>query len=751
MTKTNLRIQQNRKPRLIKAFVCALLILAFLWALASSSIFYANGSERFFSGEAQEYYEELIEKGFPSDYALRLTELHLLHPTWEFEPLLITEAKSTYTWQYVIQQESADPTEPDRNLVSAKNDYLLYRHPINLELYDSGYYQASQATVEYFMDPRNFLNETDIFQFFDLSNHTSASSQSVNAVLENTFMEGAYLENGKTYSKYFLEVGEELGINPLYLAVKVRQEQGVAGTSPIISGTCGTLLADYYINKTQVSSSGKEVNTPLTGYDASELRKFNGHYNYFNVSASGDGLFAIYHGAMTRAAKGTENMSAEWGGSPAWNTRWKSIYGGAYSLKTSYIDRYQQTVYLQKFNVDSRAGNRNFWAQYMQNVSGAMSEARMLYQSFASIGALDTACSFLIPVYEGMPAKPCADPGLGMCSAFLTANHKYHYEITLSDPDKLSATSSPIYQTKQAIYGTPLVFTGSVSHSYGLKNLEYRLDNGEWVSIGTDEKFNFSISTDFSEGTTHILVIRGQSEYDSSDSSKKNNAHFLCGVFYLQAVRPDVTLTLKNGETTEDVTVKAGDDVMLPTCRDADFVGWMDSNGSLLPSGATVTLTQNLECTALYLSFEHLQGAALSLKAPAPTLRFSAVVDRTVIEQLNTTNAERIRFYATIDSPLNTEQTEGLTPKQFKGTSDWMRVDAYTQSLSESEYEFSFSASFSAIVTYDDGSTKLVSAQKEATPRSVLQVAQEALVDKSVTYSPDAIIALQTICQTLKD
>lgn len=548
--------QRDRKKHIVKAIVCGLLLIAFLWTLVSSSIFYADGSERFFLGEAQNYYNDLLSKGFPSDYAIALTELHLLHPQWNFEPLLITQEESTYTWKYIIQKETE---VPDNNLISAKEEYLLYRHPTNLELYDSGYYQASQATVEYFMDPRNFLNETDIFQFFDLSDHTTASKASVEAVLKNTFMNNAYLENNMTYADYFCAVGQELGINPLYLAVKVRQEQGVRGTSPIISGTCGTLLADYYINQTQTSVSGNAVLPPSFGYDINALRSLNRHYNYFNVGASGNGLFAIYYNAMTRAVSGTESMSAKWNGSPAWNTRWKSIYGGAYMLKNSYIDRCQPTIYLQKFNVDSRAGDRNFWAQYMQNITGAMSEAKTLYTSFASIGALDMPCTFQIPVYDNMPQNPAPDPALGMCPSLLPANQKYTYQITHKRPESVSADSSPIYQNVQVTYGEMLSFVGTVSHSYELQKLEYRLNDGEWISLGKEGKFNFSISTDFLEGTTHILVIRGTADYDHNVSSKKNNYHFLCGVFYLQATSSEPAPTLSRvGQVSDHIYEDSG-------------------------------------------------------------------------------------------------------------------------------------------------------------------------------------------------
>lgn len=557
MTDYNTYLPKNRLKHILKAVVCGVLSVVFVGILVASSVFYADGSERYFSGEARDYYRELLEKGFPDDYAVRLTELHLLHPTWEFEPLLITETNPTYTWDYVIRKETE---EADTNLISSDSAYRAYRHAFNFKQYDSGYYQASEETVAYFMDPRNFLNETDIFQFFDLSDNITASRESIRAVLKNTFMENAYLENGDSYETYFCKLGETLGINPLYLAVKVRQEQGVAGTSPIISGNCGSLLADYYTKKTQLSSSGISVLAPASGYSVGELRSFNRLYNYFNYGASGDGLFSIYYNAMKRAQTGTPDMAAAWGGSAAWNTRWKSIYGGAYLLKTNYIDRFQGTVYLQKFNVDSRAGDRNFWAQYMQNVTAAMSEARTLYSAFASVGALDMPCTFQIPVYGDMPSKPCRDPANGECTSLLPADRKETYDVTLSSPQKLSGTSAAVYQTVQVLFGTSLQFGGTVEHSCGTKKLEYRLDDGAWNPAGNTGTLNFTVRADFSDGGTHILVIRGVTENDSSGTSRKGSGTFLCAVFYLTSVRSEVSLSEQSVFTASECDFKIGSD-----------------------------------------------------------------------------------------------------------------------------------------------------------------------------------------------
>ncbi|MBQ8416023.1 MAG: hypothetical protein IJX13_03870, partial [Clostridia bacterium] len=140
-----------------------LLCFALTFVLLGGISIHVSGSMRYFSGEAESYYQSLLAAGFPEDYAVSLTELHLLHPSWRFEPLLVTKENPTYTWWHVLKEENK---EPDNNLIFSSDSYRDYQHPLNKQLYDAGYYQVSDAGLAYFMDPRNFLNETDIFQFY---------------------------------------------------------------------------------------------------------------------------------------------------------------------------------------------------------------------------------------------------------------------------------------------------------------------------------------------------------------------------------------------------------------------------------------------------------------------------------------------------------------------------------------------------------------------------------------------------------
>lgn len=735
--------------RIARTVLSLLLTLLFLLSAAIGSIFYASGSERFFAGEAQDYYEELLSIGFPSDYAARLTELHLLHPNWEFTPLPITEQCPTYTWDHVIDKETE---EEDNNLIFSGSSYAPYRHPTNNSLYDAGHYQASREAVEYFMDPRNFLNEADIFQFFDLSYAAGDYERAVESVLEGTFMEDALLENGMTYAAYFCQVGKELSMNPIFLATKVRQEMGVGGTSPVISGECGSLLAEYYVNQTTHSQSGKEILPPSEGYTAEELRAFDGLYNLFNVGASGKGLFTIYYKAMEYAEKGTPEMAEAWGGDPSWTSLQKALYGGAYFLKTRYVDVYQSTVYLQKFNVDSRVADKNFWKQYSQNVTAALSESRTLFQSMAESDTLDLTYRFLIPVYGDMPRNPCADPAGGSCSYTATADTKYGYEGIWTAPIHSFHVNSPLYASLQLEYGSSATLTADLTHSYGIERLEYSLDGGEWQTLSDTDRVSYPLQTDFLPLSSHILVIRGKALYDPNASAKKSNAYFLCAVFYITEKPREVTLSLEVGNTVTERTHLSGDAITLPVSEAEDFVGWLGSDGSLLPSGATVSLTEDVTFKAIFLDWEILPGASLSTSGEPPHMHFFALLRGEDWRRIERESEGSLSFCGRIEAPSASagaiEMQSSAEIRDFAGLDGCYRIDVSTDAIGRADYATPYRVHFEANVVYTDGSTRTLNAPACSDERSVLDVARAALADVGVGYTEEVIRFLTSLLAT---
>ncbi len=382
----------------VKSFICAAVKRTFAAAIIFSVTLASAVSVR-----ASDEFGALIEAGFPPSYASKLEKLASIYPQWQFIPLDISSLNSKYTFSYVLWKETEDP---ETNLVPPSATYSKFRDNSLGAIYDGGWYSADDWAVEYFLDPRNFLDGERIFMFEDIGGAMSvAEAESICAsILRGTFMENLMLSNGKTVARYLAEIGAELGISAPFLAARVRLEQGVGG-SPLSSGSCGTVLADYYANKVQRDERGL-VAAPSSGHSEWELKSYNGLYNFFNIGASGTGLFNIYLNGMKEAKKGTPTKASEWGGAE-WNTDWKGLYGGAERLKTKYVDDFQNTLYLQKFNVDPRS-SRNFWGQYMQNVMGAYTESASVARAYGEANAKYSAFRFLIPVYSGMPGDETA-------------------------------------------------------------------------------------------------------------------------------------------------------------------------------------------------------------------------------------------------------------------------------------------------------------------------------------------------------
>lgn len=289
---------------------------------------------------------------FPESYRSYLSRLKSQHPNWVFVPM-----NTNLEWSTVIAEEM----KGDRNWAHSSKPAAWKG-----EQRDKNWYLATREAVEYCVDPRNFLNDKYIFMFEQLTyNDNYHTPQGVQNIVQNSFMRGEIPGEGISYSQNFFNLGQELKVSPFHLASRVYQEQGVNGTSPLISGT-------------------------YPGYE--------GYYNYYNVSASGTTDKQVIESGLKYAR------------SKGWNTRCKSIAGGAEFISKNYILKGQDTLYLQKFDVDN-SYNGMFYHQYMQNVSAPMSEGSTTRAAYERAGALNNMFVFKIPVYRNMPASACPEPG----------------------------------------------------------------------------------------------------------------------------------------------------------------------------------------------------------------------------------------------------------------------------------------------------------------------------------------------------
>ena len=291
---------------------------------------------------------------FPSSYQNFLAYLRSSHPNWIF-----VKMNTNLDWDTVIENEMVE----GRNLVPASSPEAW-----KIGKYDNSWSKASEGVVKYFMDPRNAMTEEGIFQFEQLTYNASYHKASaVQMILDNSFMAGNIPGTGTSYASAFWQIGSELGVSPFHLACRVYQEQGSAGTSPLISGT-------------------------YPGYE--------GYYNYYNIGASGTTNEQIYKNGLEKAK------------AMGWNSRMASLRGGAEVLSKNYILKGQDTLYLQKFDVES-SYNGLYWHQYMQNIKAPSSEAKNVRKAYANAGSLENCFVFKIPVYNNMPSAVCPDPATG--------------------------------------------------------------------------------------------------------------------------------------------------------------------------------------------------------------------------------------------------------------------------------------------------------------------------------------------------
>lgn len=293
---------------------------------------------------------------FPESYQAGLTKLKNLHPQWVFVPM-----ETGLDWNTVISQELTG----GKSLVHKSfPDYT------KAGAYDDGnWFYATREILEYYMDPRNGLTEDRIFQFELLTyNETYHTESAVERFLQNTFMRSPTPAPGTvmTYAHIFWAVGAEdiRQVSPFHLAARVYQEQG-QGTSGLISGT-------------------------YPGYE--------GYYNYFNVGASGTTTSQV----ITNGLKYAKDHG--------WNNAYFSILGGADVISANYIKKGQDTLYLQKYNVNPKASHPLYTHQYMQNISAPTSEGSSIKKLYAQANSLNNSFVFKIPVYKNMPGSACSYP-----------------------------------------------------------------------------------------------------------------------------------------------------------------------------------------------------------------------------------------------------------------------------------------------------------------------------------------------------
>lgn len=335
-------INNNSKKIKIVGILCLIIIILIFLTIA---IIKENKKQKYviYNGK------NLSESKYPG-YKEKIDELKEKHPNWTF-----TLFYTKLNWQDVIKNEGhVDNTKYPLNLIPDSSKYPEdWKCEIDKDkAFDNGTWLcASDKAIKYIMDSRNILQDDEIFQFLELKYVDEAQSKAgIESITKDSFLEGENISNT------LIQIGKNTNVDPYFIAARLIQEQGKKGT----------VLSQGYTYEDKIV------------------------YNPFNIKASGNSQKEI----IENAAKYAYEQN--------WDTLEKGLLGGAYFIKEAYINKGQNTLYLQKFDIVDKDG-RVYNNQYMQNLLASTSEASNIKKIYESTNTVDSDLNFIIPLYKNMP------------------------------------------------------------------------------------------------------------------------------------------------------------------------------------------------------------------------------------------------------------------------------------------------------------------------------------------------------------
>lgn len=484
----------------------------------------------------------LDNQGFPDSYRDALRTLHAKHPAWIFEA-----QHTNLKWSDVLSEES----KVGKNLI--QNSAISSWKSMEAGAYDyttnkwvvfdgSDWVAASKALIAYYLDPRNFLNDTEIFQFETLSyDNTYQTINGIQNILNGSFMGGYYVDTdgwSGTYAEAFIYAAEKSGVSPYHLAARCIQEVGTQGST----ATSGT----------------------VSGYE--------GIYNFYNIGATSSSNPVVLGLSFASQYNDTYFLP--------WNTKWKAIAGGAIYLGTRYINVGQDTLYLQKFNVQ---GSSPYTHQYMTNVQAPSLEAKQMAAAYGT--NVNQAIAFKIPVYRDMPNTLCEIPyGTGSSVTALASLTVDGYSL------------SPTFHKDTLEYD--LVFTEMVNR---VTIRASALDNNSRISgTGTVELTaglnNISITVTAQNGASAVYTIHISNPLDNSTFNAGGYSINVEGKIFLSILNETSATIMLHGFEVGTTVEQASREITATNCgyRIVNADSTEKSSNSVLATGNI------LQITALY-------------------------------------------------------------------------------------------------------------------------------------------------------
>lgn len=340
-----------------------------------------NGAEPYIvindTYETDEAFEaHLSAQNFPEDYKAKLRAIHMQYPKWVFK----AEHLKT-TWATALAEECKFKVKTVNTIYNSWKSMEDGAYNWDTGTYvniDGGYVMAAPSLVAYYLDPRNWLDSTYLFQFEDLSFSNEHTLEGVQALLPTAL---------DKHAADLFAASKAANVSAYFLATRMTQEQG-SNPNALATGT---------------------------------VPNYAGYYNFFNYRASPDDGDDDPNDSVENGAKEAKKQG--------WDSPYKCLLGSAQIIGANYISIGQDTLYYQNFNVINERYNH----QYMTNVQASWSEASIRRRG-ASDADLDNNLTFTIPVFKEMPSTVAKRPSTS------GDNNNFLESITVSGCDAISPT-----------------------------------------------------------------------------------------------------------------------------------------------------------------------------------------------------------------------------------------------------------------------------------------------------------------------
>ncbi len=456
-----------------------------------------------------EYSDQLRQLGFPETYIPYLTTLHNNHPNWQFKVFradvdfnrMVSIEYDEHSKGWSLIEDTGSYYDGYKSTDSWSYNYFTDKFYNNFSGGGTYWFAANKSTIAYYLDPRNFLNDRQIFMFETLSyNPTYHTREGVSKMLQGTFMTGYADEaTGKTFVDAFIDAANTYKVSPYVLISRVVQEVGTQG-STIVSGT-------------------------VPGYV--------GYYNFYNISAAGLGSASTIANGLAYAK------------SQGWNTKYKAIVGGASFLANNYISQGQDTLYLQKWDLfGPKYGNH----QYMQNIQAPSTESIKTYNGYNNVSLINGNFVFSIPVFNNMPQNTSL-PNKGNPNNYLqslSVNGTYLFQSATSSTNfnvivSAATTSVDIAASKVSNKST-ISGTGSIAISQQRQAIEVKV-----IAQNGDVR-KYTINVTKNDGTTALdigEILRAL--------NIKNDGNYIFGYEVGTDINTIIN-SIKNAESRAEVT-----------------------------------------------------------------------------------------------------------------------------------------------------------------------------------------------------